>query len=63
MSKDGYGKMYCYHCHKETRWEIEHRILPYYGISHVLVCEGCLQEVPEVALERYMETGKVVIPV
>lgn len=57
------ARHHCHHCEKETFWHVEHGFVRYHGIAHLLVCNECGCEVPDFAFDRYLETGRVIIPV
>ena len=54
---------FCPKCKQERDFKIEHAIVDYWGITHVLVCTGCNTVVPEFAFSEYIKTGKIIIPV
>ena len=53
----------CHECGKETEWNVVHRFIDHWGITHCLECAECGKVVPDFAFGRYLSEGKVVIPV
>lgn len=53
----------CHTCGEETPWTITHCLVDYHGIEHAYECTRCGCVVPDFALQRYLETGKICIPV
>ena len=54
---------YCHECEENRHWDVEHGFVNYRGLCHILVCSGCGVEVPDFAFERYIATGKIIVPV
>lgn len=53
----------CHTCGKETEWKVIHMLVDYHGLVHGYECTECGRKVPSFAMERYQQTGKVLIPV
>ena len=53
----------CWDCDKETEWKIDTAFVRYHGVCNVLVCTECGAEVPDFAFNRYLDEGRVIIPV
>lgn len=60
-ARQEYG--YCHECEENRHWDVEHGFVNYHGLCHILVCSGCGVEIPDFAFERYIATGKIIVPV
>ena len=56
-------RYFCHSCGHDVEWKIEHAFVRYNGICPVLVCTECGMEVPSFAFSRYLDDGRVIIPV